>query len=344
MIGSALKRLASENNMMIDGGVAYGALKGCFVSLSEGKGYKRLCIYVGCHHASDEPTKEGEIPEHLQAANAVADTIIEEASDFKTYRIMNSQHSLPGVAITQGGSAVQVNFFDNPGTMKCIHAFIENILPQVAPYTEPQVCAKCGLDNNDASKPVLLTGEVVVPMHAGCAEQIVAAAEKRKQKNKAGAGKTFLGVIGAFVGSLIGAIVWALIGIAGYVASIAGFVAAFLAGKGYDLMGGKPGKAKLITIILCVILAVVVGTVLPELYWLHDLYQAEIEGVPASQIILTEGEFFAEVLPMLVEDPEVAGAFAKDILMGLFFAALGCWTELRSASGSNANKVRILKG
>ena len=144
MIGSALKKLAAQNGMKTDGGTAFGALKGCFVSLSEGAGYKRMCIYVGCHHQSDAPTKEGEIPEHLQAANAVADTIIEEAADFKTYRIMNSQHKLPGVAIAQGGSVVQVNFFDNPGTMKCIQAFIDNILPQVAPYTEPQVCAKCG--------------------------------------------------------------------------------------------------------------------------------------------------------------------------------------------------------
>jgi len=44
MIGSGLKKLAAANGLQIDGGVAYGVLKGCFVSLSEGSGYKRMCI------------------------------------------------------------------------------------------------------------------------------------------------------------------------------------------------------------------------------------------------------------------------------------------------------------
>lgn len=343
MIGSGLKKLAAQNGLNIDGGVAYGMLKGCYVALSEGKGYKRMSIYVGCHHASDAPSVEGQIPEHLEAATAVSDTIIEEASDFNTYRIMTSKHALPGVAIVQGGSAVQVNFFDNPGTLKCIEAFIENVLPSVAPYTEPTVCAKCGRANGNSPKACLLTGETVVPMHQECADAVIEAAKARGQADKAGAGKTFLGVIGALIGALIGAIVWALIGLAGYVASIAGFVAAFLAGKGYDLMGGKPGKMKVFTLVICIILAVILGTLLPEMYWLHEMYQEEIQGVPAAQILMTEGEFFAEVMPLIWEDPEVTGALAKDVLMGLVFAALGCWSVLRTASGNGGGKIRILK-
>lgn len=346
MIGSALKKLASQNGMAIDGGVAYGALKGCFVSLSEGAGYKRICIYVGPYQRPEieAPTKEDEVPAHLEVANAVADLIIEQASDFKTYRIMNSQHKLPGVALAQGGSIVQVNFFDNPGTMKCVQAFIDNILPQVAPYTEPQRCRKCGLDNDGSTKPVLLHGEAVVPMHAACAEEAVAAAAKRKKKNKAKPGGTILGIIGALVGALIGAVLWALLGIAGYIASIVGFAIAFLAGKGYDLLGGKPGAIKLITLIVCVILAVVAGNLGSEIYWLHDLYQEEVANLSAGEIAVPESEFLQLTIPMLWTEPDIRSTIAGNVAMGLVFAALGCWTELRKSTGSGENNVRVLKG
>ncbi len=344
MIGSALKKLAVQNGMKIDDGVAYGALKGCFVALSEGAGYKRMCIYLGCYHQSDDerPTREGEIPEHLQVANAVADLIIEEAGDFKTYRLMTSQHRLPGVSITQGGSAIQLNFFDNPGTMKCIQAFVDNILPQIAPYTEPHVCTKCGLKNDDTTQPVLLTGEVVAPMHAACAAQVI---EGFSRHEKTGAGNTFFGVIGALIGSLIGAALWAVIGIAGYIASLAGLAAAFLSGKGYELLGGRPGKAKVITLIVCVILAVVLGTIATEVYWLHDIYQEELANLkPYEELTISEAQFIGETIPMLWTDPEVLPDFLADVGLGLLFAALGCFRLLRNSSGNSGPKVRVLKG
>ena len=63
MIASGLKNYASEMNLTIESGVAYGWLENCFVSFSEGAGYKRLSIYIGCHHAPDEeqPVIEGQL-------------------------------------------------------------------------------------------------------------------------------------------------------------------------------------------------------------------------------------------------------------------------------------------
>ena len=42
MIGSGLKKLAKENGMKIDSGVAYGSLGGFAATLSEGAGWKQI--------------------------------------------------------------------------------------------------------------------------------------------------------------------------------------------------------------------------------------------------------------------------------------------------------------
>ena len=341
MIGSGLKKLAGQYDLTVENGVAYGMVKGCYVSLSEGAGYKRMCIYVGCYHAPEEAKayKEGEVPAHLEVASAIADYLIEYAGEFEKYRIMTEQHRLPGVKIAQGGSVVQINFFDNPGTMDCIRAFIDEILPEIAPVTEPRACMKCGLLTDGSAKAVLLTDEAVVPMHEACAEEISAAVDKAYRP-----GGNFLGVIGALIGAALGAVVWAVVGIIGYIASIVGFLIAFLAGKGYDLLGGRPGAVKLIAPIVCVVLAVAAGSIGTEIYWLHDLYQEEVAGVPASQIAMTEAEFLMETIPMLWEDAEILAAFGKDLLMGWAFAILGCFGMLRKSSGKGGPKAKILNG
>ena len=51
------------------------------------------------------------------------------------------------------------------------------------------------------------------------------------------------GILGALLGAAIGAFLWTLIGMLGYIASIVGFVIAFLASKGYDVQfGARPLK------------------------------------------------------------------------------------------------------
>ena len=56
-------------------------------------------------------------------------------------------------------------------------------------------------------------------------------------------GNLLTGILGALLGALIGRALWVLVGVWGYVASIVAWLTAFLAGKGYDLLHGRPGKA-----------------------------------------------------------------------------------------------------
>ncbi len=137
-------------------------------------------------------------------------------------------------------------------------------------------------------------------------------------------GSIILGAVGALIGALLGAVVWALVGLMGYMASIVGFLIAFLASKGYDLMHGRPGKCKLFILILCVILAVVAGNLGTAAIQVHQVYVEE--GYSA---FMSEGVFFELMIPALMEDSDFTGAIVQDSLMGILFAALGCFGLLR---------------
>lgn len=345
MIGSGLKKFSTEYDLTVESGVIHGWLKGCYTTFSEGMGYKRLSIYIGCHHAPDDeqiPADPESIPAYMAAADRVADLILEKAGDPKKYRLMPRGRELPGVVLTQGGSVVQVNFLDNPGTMKCIRNFVEDVLPDVAPMTTPNICSVCGEENDSTFLPVLLTGHAVVPMHLHCAEKIQGATKQvKRQRNPV---FPLLPILGALIGALLGAAAWMAVGIAGYMASIVGLLIAFLASKGYDLLGGKPGKMKIVTLVLCVILAVVLGNIGGEIYSLHTYYQEQ--AAQASGPIVSEAEFLQATIPILWEESEVLGAVIKDMMVGFVFAALGCFGVLRKETyrAENEMQVKLLEG
>ena len=148
---------------------------------------------------------------------------------------------------------------------------------------------------------------------------------KRRKKR----GSILTGSIGALLGALVGAALWAGVSIAGYMASIVGFVIAFLAGKGYDLFKGRKGKIKAIVLIVCVVLAVAIGNAGSYAFMIHEVYHELLAELPEEELqyALTEGEFYA----LMVQDSEVVGEFIKDFVVGLVFAALGCFTEIRNA-------------
>lgn len=133
------------------------------------------------------------------------------------------------------------------------------------------------------------------------------------------------GILGAVVGALLGAVVWALVGMLGYIASIVGFLIAFLASKGYDLLHGRPGACKLVTLIVCVILAVLVGTLGTTAFQIHQVYVEE-----NYSLYVTESVYFRVMIPLLLEDADFVASIVKDSLMGIAFAVLGCFGLLKA--------------
>ena len=141
------------------------------------------------------------------------------------------------------------------------------------------------------------------------------------------------GIIGALGGATIGAVVWAIVGMLGYIASIVGFVIAFLADKGYDLLKGRQGVFKMIVLILCVVLAVFAGTIGTTVWQIHNEYSALSDFEKKYQYPPE-----SELIQLLLQDEEVQSAIIKDSVMGLVFGIMGSIGLIVNAKNSKKAK------
>lgn len=141
-------------------------------------------------------------------------------------------------------------------------------------------------------------------------------------------GNLLTGILGAFLGALIGTALWVLVGVWGYVASIVAWLTAFLAGKGYDLLHGRPGKAKSITIIVMLILSICVGTVgTVAVVGVQSIKEAEEEMnsfklAHFKKLYPNELDY---VLEMMQTSDEIHTEMTKNLAVGLLFGALGAY-------------------
>lgn len=141
-------------------------------------------------------------------------------------------------------------------------------------------------------------------------------------------GNLLTGILGAFLGALIGTIAWVLVGVWGYVASIVAWLTAFLAGKGYDLLHGRPGKAKVITLTVMLLLSVFVGTVGTfAVVGVQSIKEAEAEMnsfelAHFKKLYPNELDY---VLEMMQTNDEIHTEMTKSFAMGLLFGALGAY-------------------
>lgn len=144
-------------------------------------------------------------------------------------------------------------------------------------------------------------------------------------------GSIITGLIGALLGALVGAAVWAAVGIfLDLIAGVVGFLIGFLAAKGYDLLKGRQGWAKLVCVILAVVIGVAVGTGATVVWVLHDTYTTQIAELTDLERrfydIMTEEEY---ILDNITNNPEFMGEVLKNLGIGLLFAALGCYSLLK---------------
>jgi len=154
-------------------------------------------------------------------------------------------------------------------------------------------------------------------------------------------GSVIGGFIGALIGAGIGAVVWTLVGMAGYIASIVGFVIAFLADKGYDLLKGRQGVIKMIVLIVCVVLAVAAGTLGTYVWTIHNEYNEQLSQLTEFEKkyfeIATEEEFMKDVL----SDSEVQTEMIKDSALGLVFGIMGSIGLIAAAKNGKKNTAPV---
>lgn len=154
-------------------------------------------------------------------------------------------------------------------------------------------------------------------------------------------GSVLTGFIGALIGALIGGAIWMVVGILGYIASIIGFVIAFLASKGYDLMKGRQGTIKMVILIICVVLAVAAGTFGTYIWSAHDVYQEEIASLTELELKLYDIPSEADFIKDIMSDSEVQTGMLKDCGMGLLFGILGSYGLIAAAKNGKKNTAKV---
>ena len=300
MIASNYKKLAADYGMLVDKGVAYGSLGGFAATLSEGSGWKQIVFTT----TIADSVKALELQTKLNGLN-----LREE------YRVTD---------LKIAPKTIQVVFHDNPGTMKKIRAFLAFFLPllEEAGATKCGVCAECGMEC--AGGCWKLIGGVAYYMHTACAEKVtrdIMESEQYEKENRTG--NYFTGLIGALLGAAIGAVLWAVVLYFGYVASIIGLAVGFLAEKGYNLFRGKQGRGKVLILILAVIFGVVVGNLGADVIALVQMIASgELVDYVYADIPLL-------MLVVLLEDPEYLMYVLGNMGLGLLFAGLGVWSQMR---------------
>lgn len=308
MIGSGYKKYAAENGMQIAHGVAYGSLHGFAATLSEGSGYKQIVLTT---KFTDPEQKE----RLMTAVNSV--------NISRTYRVQN---------LEIGAQMINIVFTDNPGTMKKIRAFVDWFMPLLQQHsaTGVNVCSECGTEATDG-RWVLING-VACYMHGACAQKAAREIEDENVRRKEESTGSYLtGTLGALIGSAIGAVAWAIVLNMGYVASLVGLLIGWLAEKGYNLLKGKQGKAKVLILILVVIFGVLLGNFLADVITLFSMISGgELPG-------MLYGDIPGVIMELLATDAEYRGATISNVLIGLLFAGLGVFALLRKAGKAVAD-------
>ncbi len=313
MIGSGLKKLAKEYGMKVSSGVAYGNLGGYAATLSEGSGYKQIVFATRIPDAA----KKGEL------MNLVSQTDLKKA-----YRVLN---------LGVDARTIQVVFQDNPGTMKKIREFLAYFIPLLQQYgaTGVDICTECGCQVT-GGKWLLVNG-VAYWFHGACADKTVREIEAEEtQRREEDRGNYLTGFLGALGGSALGAVVWAIVLNLGYVASLVGLLIGWLAEKGYNLLKGKQGKAKILILIVTIIFGVVLGTVGGDaISVVQMISDGELPG-------FTVGDIPWLLSILWAEDPEYRSAMISNIGMGLLFAALGVYSIVKKA-GREVSGTKIVE-
>lgn len=314
MIGSGLKKLAQENGMKVAKGVAYGSLHGYAATLSEGSGYKQITITT----KFTDTVKLNALQAQLNARDIS-----------RELRVRN---------LTLAPNGINIVFNDTIGTMKKIQEFIDWFFPLLdeSSATKADVCTECGMPITGGGCWTLIEG-TAFHLHESCAQRIRASVSAEEQAKKdADTGSYVTGLLGALGGAAIGAVVWAIVLSMGYVASLVGLLIGWLADKGYDLLRGKQGKAKIAILIVAVIFGVVAGTLSADVI-------ALVQMINDGELAMAYGDI-PMLMMIMLEDPEYSGAVLGNIGQGLLFAALGVFALLAQANKAvSGTKIETLE-
>lgn len=314
MYSPGLKKLGEEFGLTAARGRVYGLIEGFPVTMWDGVGTKSLLLVFG------EPG-DGVPEEKIDLAALLP-------REMEAYRIQE-------LHVDEDAPLVSAVFFDNPGTLKRMRAFLQEALPafRKAGLSRHYRCVQCG-EKFQGGVEIALAGGAALPVHGRCeaalrgdmkAQKRADALEIRRQSAEAlRDGTTLRGVLGAILGGLVGAIPWVILYMLGYVASLGGALIGAGAVYGYKKLSGRAGMACVISAVIVtaamVLLATLAGDAADTARLILTGELAEINGLPAGTFTLGDLGWYQE---MLYESPEWREGFRANLLQGYAYAAIG---------------------
>lgn len=316
MIGPGLKKLAQQNGMSISSGIAYGDFRGYATTFSEGSGFKRVSVTT-------------KFPDEQSINSLVGE--LHRRDIRKEFRVQE---------LTVSENRIDVEFYDNIGTMKCINAFFDFFYPLLTQYGAAGTgfCPECGGELLGSGCWKFING-AAYHLHESCAESVISAAEVQEQIDReTDNGSIVSGIVGALLGALVGAIPWAFLLYQGYFAAIVGLLIGWLSKKGYELFRGRKSRAKLYIVIIASIIGVLVGNVAADYYAVFALINdGSITG-------LAYGDILPYLMYLFSVDEEFLRLTLIDAGEGILFALLGTYGIFREIRKETAgNKFKDLK-
>ena len=138
------------------------------------------------------------------------------------------------------------------------------------------------------------------------------------------------GAIGALLGGLVGSIVWFIIGQLNFYASIAGYVVANAAFRGYNLFKGRQSK---------------IGALITAVAILLSILFAEYAGI-MNEFMTEYPELgfqgFIQLTPQLFSDSGFLSAILPNLGLGLVFAGLGSHKLIRGMFTNTRERKELL--
>lgn len=303
MLGSAYKKYAEELGFRITDGVAYGEYKGYLVTIKEGSGWKSMTFAVS-------------FPDEVSRASVI--NRLNDTAFLQSQGIRNASYT---------NSLIEITFVDTIGTMKRIRPFAEAFSDELKAWGVRGVdcCNACGKELNGQPVATLLIADNVFLMDEVCAEETTKACRVEADAVLS-SGNMSTGVLGAAIGGLVGVIPWTIVSIMGWFVGWLGFLIGLAAKKGYEIGKGKETKAKGITILVVVLLAVLlaeyIGLSLSLTWSWMDMY-------PEAGFVVNLYDAFTQLPLILMQDSEILVTVIFDVILGWVFAILGVFSTLK---------------
>lgn len=144
-------------------------------------------------------------------------------------------------------------------------------------------------------------------------------------------GNVLAGIVGAFLFSIIGGLLYFVIYQAGVIAGICGLVMLVLANFGYGLFAKPKRKNSWVCLTVALVATAIMIFVAEYVCVSYEIFKVfEVQGITIFDAVRATPEFLAE--------PEIGGAFAKDLVVAYLFGLLASLGSISGLVKSNKKK------